>query len=126
MKEAAVDCTLNLTENEAIGCFTYDGPSDKFMYDPRIKEDLTNTNRELRLNPAAATAAKPSLTAMAATATVAPKEEEYKVIQYKKVQYTVVPKEGRDALFLVSDRLFEKEVGKLYTTEAGKLKVELY
>jgi len=122
MKEAAVDCTLNLTENEAIGCFTYDGPSDKFMYDPRIKEDLTNTNRELRLNPAAA--AKPSLTAMAAA--VAPKEEEYKVIQYKKVQYTVVPKEGRDALFLVSDRLFEKEVGKLYTTDAGKLKVELY
>jgi hypothetical protein len=120
MKEAAVDCTLNLTENEAIGCFTYDGPSDKFMYDPRIKEDLTNTNRELRLNPAAA--AKPSLTAMAAV----PKEEEYKVIQYKKVQYTVVPKEGRDALFLVTDRLLEKEVGKLYTTDAGKLKVELY
>jgi hypothetical protein len=91
------------------------------MYDPRIKEDMANTNRELRINPAAAAiAAKPTLTGMPS------KDEEYNVIRYKGVEYTVVPKEGREALYLVTDRLFEKEVGKLYTTDAGKRKVELY
>ena len=31
MKEGAVDCLLNQSENEAIRCFVYDGPIQEFV-----------------------------------------------------------------------------------------------
>jgi hypothetical protein len=132
MKASAVDCTLNQTENDTVGCFIYDGPEDQFMFDPRLKEDRDKTDRELR------TAAKPTLVGQPAvtqdgvipsapSASVLPKQkQEFRVISFKGVDYIVYPKDDYNALYLSKDRLFSKEVGKLLKKPDGKEKIELY
>jgi hypothetical protein len=119
MKEGAVDCTINQTENERISCFVYDGAPEQFMYDPRLKEDKEITNREARVQK------KPVMTAVEN-----PEIKEYEVISYKKKFYTIVPKKGEDgneydALYLSTDRLLENELG--YLDKSGeKLKIVFY
>lgn len=115
MKASAVDCTLNQSENDAVGCFIYDGEPDQFMYDPRIKEDKDKTDRELREAP------KPMLTGQKQPNPV----QTLRVIAYKGVEYIVIPKGDYDVLYLSKDRLLTKEVGKIITKD-GKRKVELY
>ena len=120
MKEGAVDCTLNQTENERISCFVYDGAPEQFMYDPRLKEDQSNTDREARVE-------KPTMKTIGKLEETA---KEYQVISYKKRFYTVVPKKDEDgsdydALFLSTDRLLENELG--YLDKSGeKLKIVFY
>ena len=121
MKESAVDCTLNQTENEAISCFVYDGPPEQFIYDPRIREDKDKTDRELKEMPRATLTAQPSIIAQNA-----PTIDEYAVIKYKGVQYIVKPEADRNALYLEKDRTFSKEVGRLFITPEGKKMVKLY
>ena len=121
MKEGAVDCMLNQTENERISCFIYDGAPEQFMYDPRLREDKENTDREARVQkkPVMSAVEKPEDTV-----------KEYEVISYKKKFYTIVPKKDEDgneydALYLSTDRLLENEIGYL-DKSAEKLKIVFY
>ncbi len=137
MKEGAVDCILNQTENDAVSCFVYDGKIGDFMYDPRIMEDKDLTDRELQAAPMKATA-KPALEPAgterppgAATAAAPVQTAQYSLITYMKKPYLVVPKKnasGQDyqALYAASDRLFTKELGKLTRTPEGKLRPVFY
>lgn len=115
MKASAVDCTLNQSENEAVGCFIYDGEPGQFMYDPRLKEDKDKTDRELREEPKA----RPTLTGKPAVKTL-------DVIASKGVEYIVQDKGEYKALYFVKDRLMTKEVGRIVVKPDGKRKVELY
>jgi len=115
MKASAIDCTLNQSENDAVGCFIYDGEPGQFMYDPRLKEDRDKTDRELKEEPKAG----PSLTGQPAVKTLS-------VISWKGIEYIVQEKDDYKALYLAKDRLMTKEVGKIVVKPDGKRKVELY
>jgi hypothetical protein len=115
MKASAVDCTLNQSENDAVGCFIYDGEPGQFMYDPRLKEDKDKTDRELREEPKA----KPTLTGKPAVKTL-------DVIASKGVQYIVQDKGDYKALYQYTDTSMTKEVGRIVVKPDGKRKVELY
>jgi hypothetical protein len=119
MKASAVDCTLNQSENDAVGCFILDGEPGQFMYDPRLKEDIDKTNRELKQEPKA----KPTLTGQPQPT---PAVKTLSVIAYKGVEYIVQDKDDYKALYLAKDRLMTKEVGKIVVKPDGKRKVELY
>ena len=117
MKASAVDCTLNQSENDAVGCFILDGEPGQFMYDPRLKEDIDKTNRELKQEPRT----KPTLTGQPQ-----PAVKTLSVIAYKGIEYIVQDKNDYKALYLAKDRLMTKEVGKIVVKPDGKRKVELY
>lgn len=57
MKQGAIDCQLNYSENEKFKCYAIAGPISDFLYDPRLLEDISKTNVEQRIKPPAAAAA---------------------------------------------------------------------
>jgi hypothetical protein len=51
MREGAIDCALNQSENEGVQCYIQDGTINDFMYDPRLKEDIYKTKIEATNRP---------------------------------------------------------------------------
>ena len=115
MKQSAVDCTLNSSENntpeETIQCFRIKGTNDEFLYDPRINDDIVETERSSRF--ATTTAAEAAPLSVAATAAPSkPKTEALTIILIKGKQYAARPDaDGSFALYDVKDKLFERKLG---------------
>jgi hypothetical protein len=147
MKSAAVDCILNLPENDSIQCFVQEGKIDDFLYDPRIEVDREQTERQTRVEkrPLLAVATIPLATdqdkkvdqtqqqAQQQAQQAQPKPPSYPVIKLKStgLEYMRVPKvnsEGKsyDGLFALTDRRLTKELGRIIIGADKKPKVEMF
>jgi hypothetical protein len=125
MKQSAVDCNLNSTENntslETVRCFIIKGGSDEFLYDPRIDEDIIETERSTRF----AGETKPSGSTVTDTSVAAqPKTIRLTVRSIAGKQYIEKPQpDGSIMLYNIKDRLFEKPLGKrILNATTGKYK----
>jgi hypothetical protein len=121
MKQSAVDCNLNSTENntslETIRCFIIKGGADEFLYDPRIDDDIIETERSTRFTTVDTTT----------TAVVAPTKPTTVRLTVRSIagkQYIEKPQpDGSITLYNIKDRLFETPVGKrTLNPETGKYK----
>jgi hypothetical protein len=144
MKSAAVDCILNLPENDSIQCFVQEGKIDDFLYDPRIEVDREQTERQTRVEKrpllavptiALATDAdkKSDQTQQQQAQQTQQKPPSYPVIKLKStgLEYMRVPKvnsEGKsyDGLFALTDRRLTKELGRIIIGADKKPKVEMF
>lgn len=112
MKEVAVDCELNKTENEPdIACFRIEGTSTQYMFDPDLDTDILTTESELRLEKP-----KPAVAALATTAApVADDTITYRVFAFKGKRYLRVPSGKPDEfnVYEESDRDLTEIVGIL-------------
>jgi hypothetical protein len=145
MKSAAVDCILNLPENDSIQCFVQEGKIDDFLYDPRIEVDREQTERQTRVEKRPLLAVPTIALATDADKKLEqpqqqgqqlqgqPKPPSYPVIKLKStgLEYMRVPKvnsEGKsyDGLFALTDRRLTKELGKIIIGADKKPKVEIY
>ena len=137
MKQSAVDCNLNTTENntvdETIQCFRIKGTDDEFLYDPRLDEDIKETARSTKFAEPTPTAAEGIQTTDAAIATPSsvappPMSVQRTVREIKGKQYIEDPRpDGSRVLYDIKNRLLERPVGKRsINPETGKFKTELY
>ena len=137
MKQSAVDCNLNTTENntvdETIQCFRIKGTDDEFLYDPRLDEDIKETARSTKFAEPTPTAAEGIQTTDAAIATPSsvappPMSVQRTVREIKGKQYIEDPKpDGSRVLYDIKNRLLERPVGKRsINPETGKFKTEIY
>lgn len=136
MKASAIDCVLNLAENEKIQCFVQDGPIDDFVYDPRIKVDEKLTEIQVKLKEKKPLVALPAIAEAKegeaiAQAQAEPPPLKYPVVKAKGIEYMRVPRkdaEGKpyDGLFALVDRRLTKELGKIVVGADGKPKMTLY
>ena len=108
MKQSAVDCVLNSSENntseEIIQCFTIQGSTDDFLYNPVLEDDIAETARsEQYKTPAPATVATQT---QAKTMTIT-----YLLIRGKK--YAAKEKaDGSFDLYNMEDLLFRTKIGE--------------
>jgi hypothetical protein len=123
MKQSAVDCNLNSTENntslETIRCFIIKGGADEFLYDPRIDDDIIETERSTRF-----TTVNTATTTSAVVASTKPTTVRLTVRSIAGKQYIEKPQpDGSITLYNIKDRLFETPVGKrTLNPETGKYK----
>ena len=128
MKQSAVDCNLNTTENntleETIKCFRIKGTDDEFLYDPRLDEDIKETERSTRF----AEPVKESLIVTPSSVAPPPVSVQRTVREIKGKQYIEDPRpDGSRVLYDIKNRLLERPVGKRsINPETGKFKTELY
>jgi hypothetical protein len=128
MKQSAVDCNLNTTENntleETIKCFRIKGTDDEFLYDPRLDEDIKETERSTRF----AEPVKESLIVTPSSVAPPPVSVQRTVREIKGKQYIEDPRpDGSRVLYDIKNRLLERPVGKrAINPETGKFKTELY
>ena len=124
MKASAVDCNLNSTENntsgETVRCFVIKGSNDDFMYDPRIDNDIIETER-------AQTFVEPQpqpQQQQQQQQQQQPQTTKYTLVGIKGKQYIADPQaDGSFALYNVRDRLFERRLGtRILNTATGKYK----
>ena len=119
MKEVAIDCELNKTENEPdIACFRIEGTSNQYMFDPDLDIDILTTESELRLEKP-----KPSVVALGASAPIADDTITYRVFAFKGKRYLRVPsgKPNEFNIYEESDRDLTEVVGILgYNVAADK------
>jgi hypothetical protein len=129
MKEGAVDCVLNQTENEAISCFVYDGKVGDFMYDPRIREDKDISDRELIAAPKLVAKA-PGETTTTTNQQQGPQTQKATIVTWQKKQYFLIDRKDASGdykgVFDISDRGFIKELGRLATDSTGKKRLQFY
>jgi hypothetical protein len=109
MKQSAVDCVLNSSENntseEIIQCFTIQGSTDDFLYNPVLEDDIAETARseQYKTAPTASVAtAKPQAKTMTIT---------YLLIRGKKYAAKEKP-DGSFDLFNMDDLLFKTKIGE--------------
>uniref|UniRef100_A0A6C0IC62 Helicase ATP-binding domain-containing protein n=1 Tax=viral metagenome TaxID=1070528 RepID=A0A6C0IC62_9ZZZZ len=132
MKQSAVDCNLNTTENntleETIKCFRIKGTDDEFLYDPRLDEDIKETARSTRFAEPAPAEATVAPIATPASVAPAPASVQRTVREIKGKQYIEDPRpDGSRVLYDIKNRLLERPVGKRsINPETGKFKTELY
>lgn len=133
MKQSAVDCNLNTTENntpdETIQCFRIKGTDDEFLYDPRLDEDIKETARSTRFaEPATVVPGATVPIATPASVAPAPASVQRTVREIKGKQYIEDPRpDGSRVLYDIKNRLLERPVGKRsINPETGKFKTELY
>ena len=125
MKQSAVDCNLNSTENntslETIRCFIIKGGADEFLYDPRIDDDIIETERSTRFTT---TVGPVAATTTAAAAVAKPTTVRLTVRSIAGKQYIEKPQpDGSITLYNIKDRLFETPLGKrTLNPETGKYK----
>jgi hypothetical protein len=114
MKEVAVDCELNKTENDAdIQCFSIMGESTQYMFDPDLDTDILITESELREE-------RPSVASAVATAGLPERRAEEGMITYKVFavgdkKYLIKPSSKPDQfdVYDETDRAFTEVLGIL-------------
>jgi hypothetical protein len=118
MKGGAVDCLLNQAENEeSITCFVQEGSPSDFLYDPRIPEDISMTEQEVRTEAAPILESGPAETTRVRE--IKPKGQE--------IAYVAVQKDGKEYIYAKTDILFQKPIGELYVDpETKKARLKFY
>jgi hypothetical protein len=115
MKQSAVDCVLNSSENntseEIIQCFTIQGSTDDFLYNPVLEDDIAETARseQYKTVPTGVTATGSVAIAtqpQAKTMTIT-----YLLIRGKKYAAKEKP-DGSFDLFNEGDLLFRTKIGE--------------
>jgi hypothetical protein len=114
VKNGAVDCLLNQPENEeAITCFVQEGSVSEFLYDPRISEDISMTEQEVRAETG-------TVAATMRVREIKPKGQE--------ISYVAVMKEdGKELIYAKTDVLYQKPLGELMIDpETKKARLRFY
>jgi hypothetical protein len=114
VKNGAVDCLLNQAENEAsITCFVQEGTVSDFLYDPRINEDISMTEQEVKAETG-------TVAATMRVREIKPKGQE--------ISYVAVMKEdGKELIYAKSDVLYQKPLGELTVdAETKKARLKFY
>jgi len=114
MKQSAVDCVLNSSENntseEIIQCFTIQGSTDDFLYNPVLEDDIAETARSEQYKTAptgvAVTGSVATAKPQAKTMTIT-----YLLIRGKKYAAKEKP-DGSFDLFNMEDLLFKTKIGE--------------
>lgn len=122
MKEVAVDCELNKTENDAdIQCFSIMGESTQYMFDPDLDTDILITESELREErPRVGIASSTAIASVAFAGLPAERRAEEGMITYKVFavgdkKYLIKPSSKPDQfdVYDETDRAFTEVLGIL-------------
>jgi hypothetical protein len=131
MKETAVDCGLNVSDNGLISCLAIEGRPDQYLFDPDLEVDKILTNIELkRVERVKEDIKAPEASIMKeVSAKAKPKVDiiQSLVIRIRGVEYYTIDKPGSGgmikSLFAMSDKDFKTPLGEIPINPAdGTLK----
>jgi hypothetical protein len=121
MKESAVDCRMNASDNQNVKCLVVNGKADKYMFDPNLDVDIQISGIELteRKQDSDVTYALPD--DKSAQPEQAPTKDtgmtEIDVIKIKGVQYAIRRKRQASGtiyqLFSMDDDIFQRPLGTI-------------
>lgn len=99
MKETAVDCELNETDNDGVQCLVVDGRPDQYLFDPDLQVDKLLTSMELKeekKNPVQESVALAGIPVPPASSAMT----SVPVMEWKKEQYLLSPKPGSGGMIM--------------------------
>jgi hypothetical protein len=117
MKESAVDCRMNASDNQNVQCLVVNAKADKYMFDPNLDVDIQISGIELKEKesdnyPDEEKQEQPSQAKAEAKGMT-----DIDVIKIKGVQYAIKPKRQVSGtvyqLFAMDDDIYERPIGTI-------------